>query len=382
MRNSFFPSKVLVTLTAIAFIEVAPAQVSGTLLHDGLTRSYELYVPSTWSVGQSLPLVFVLHGTTQDGAGIMDITDFNSIAEAEGFIAIYPDGIGGSWNTGIAGASTADDLGLMDALATEMTLQYGIDTTRVYSCGFSAGGYMSHRLACESPRCFAAIASVAGTMTVAASAACAPSHITPVMQVHGTADFVVAYNGGAIAGLGAEAVLAQWNGYNGCPASPVITALPNIDPLDLSTVEQQVWSPCATGSSNVLLKVIGGGHQWPGTTALLGGIGVINRDIDASAEIWDFFSDHACGTNSTAVSATPVRPTSVRYTSGEEALLVLEVPSSTTFQLLDLRGRVWLEGVLAQGDNRLSVRSLAAGIYLFRSGLPGTPAMRFVKTNN
>lgn len=159
------------------------AQVSGTIVHDGLERGYELHVPSTWSLGQSLPLVFVLHGTTQTGERIMEISNFNALAEANNFIVVYPDGIGGSWNTGIPLASTADDMGLIEALIARFQVDLGVDTLRIYSCGFSAGGYLSYRLACESSRCFAAVASVAGTMTQDASDACVPQHITPVREL-------------------------------------------------------------------------------------------------------------------------------------------------------------------------------------------------------
>ncbi len=273
----------------------AKAQTNGTIVHDGITRNYIVYLPTSYTPAVSLPVVFVLHGFTQSASTIMNVSDFNTVAEANDFIVAYPQGINNGWNTntGFPGGSTADDVGFIEALRDEFQTLYNIDSTRVYSCGFSAGGYMSHRLACESARCFAAIASVSGTMTNNAYNDCNPSEKTPVMQIHGTSDNVVSYNGG-FGGKSVDEVIAKWVSINSCPATPVITPLPDINTNDGSTVEKSLYDPCVDFSSVVLLKVIGGGHQWPGTTAILGGIGNINRDIIASEELWSFFSNFNC----------------------------------------------------------------------------------------
>jgi polyhydroxybutyrate depolymerase len=74
----------------------------------------------------------------------------------------------------------------------------------------------------------------------------------------------------------------------------VIEDIPNTSLIDLSTVQRFTYEPCDESSVVELLKIDGGGHQWPGTDALFGGIGSINRDIDASQEIWNFFSQFQC----------------------------------------------------------------------------------------
>lgn len=289
--------KIVVYALLIAFISTftSSAQTNGTISWDGLNRDYIVYLPSTYTPGSSLPLVFVLHGFTQTANTIMTVTDFNAVAETNNFIAVYPQGVNNGWNTntGLPGGSTADDVGFIGVLIDEMHALYSADTNRVYSCGFSAGGYMSHRLACESSRCFAAIASVSGTMTNNAFNDCAPSKNMPVMQIHGTSDAVVNYNGG-FGGKSVDDVVNLWVNNNGCPASPITTALPDLNTTDGSTVEQNVFTPCNDSANVILLKVIGGGHQWPGTNSLLGGLGTINRDINASEEIWNFFSGYSC----------------------------------------------------------------------------------------
>lgn len=285
------------------------AQISGSLSHGGLNRTYIVYLPSSYTQGSSLPLVLVLHALTMNGQRIMRVSGMNAVAEANNFIAVYPDGIGGSWNTGlpIPGASTADDVGFLEALIDKMVSLYNIDLNRVYSCGLSNGGFMSYKLACESSKCFAAVASVAGTITDAAFSTCAPTRPVPVMHIHGTADAIVPY-GGTIGIMPVNDVLAYWLfSNNNCSGNPAVTALPNTSVFDFSTVDRFVWSPCDNGAEVQLLRVNGGGHQWPGTTVILGGLGNINRDINASQEIWNFFSRFTC--NQSAANPIPPAPT-------------------------------------------------------------------------
>jgi polyhydroxybutyrate depolymerase len=255
-----------------------------------------VYVPSAYQPGDSWPLVFVLHGFTQTASAIMGVSGFNAVADTGEFIVAYPNGVGNAWNTnsGLTGGSTADDIGFIAALTDTLYVLYNIDTNQVYSCGFSAGGYMSHRLACESPRCYAAVASVAGTMSVNAFNACAPSRDISVMQIHGTSDAIVSYNGSAQGGKSVADVIGLWVGNNSCATTPQTQLLPDINTQDNSTVEKSVYTPCSTGTEVNLYKVIGGGHQWPGTTSTFGGLGAINRDISASAEIWNFFQRFSC----------------------------------------------------------------------------------------
>jgi polyhydroxybutyrate depolymerase len=310
----------------------------------------------------------------------MDVSRFNDLAEQHQFIVAYPDGLQASWGTGLPGASTADDMGFLEALATQLTVDYGIDSTRVYSCGFSAGGYMSHRLACESTRCFAAIASVSGTMMPTASAACAPIHPTPVMQIHGTSDIVVSYTGGAISGLGAEEVMAQWNAFDNCPTDPVVASLPNTDLFDFCTVDELVYSPCDLNIHNVLLRVNGGGHQWPGTNILLGGIGNINQDIDASERIWSFFGNYTCGDVSTgALSITP-EAFNAAYDPANDQLIITWNGPVREWHLLDATGRIVRKGVLTPGTDHISARECPPGVFLLVvSGADGR-YLRFAKS--
>ena len=141
-------------------------QVNSSIQHDGLTRGFVYYTPSNWNANQQLPLLVVLLGLTQTGNGLMDITDFNTIAEDNNFIVCYPDGINNSFNANMnVTVSTADDLGFIEALFAYFEQDLNSDPLKRYLSGFSTGGFMCHKLACESSLCFAAIATVSGNMS-------------------------------------------------------------------------------------------------------------------------------------------------------------------------------------------------------------------------
>lgn len=346
------------------------AQINGSFTFGGQTRTYIIHIPASYQPPQSLPLVFVLHGFTQSAQAIQQATGFDNLSDAENFFVVYANGVNNAWNTnsGFPGGSTADDVGFINALIDTMQANYNIDPGRVYSCGFSAGGFMSHRLACESTNRFAAIASVAGTMSDVAFTGCTPSRAIPVMQIHGTSDAIVSYNGG-IGGKGAEEVVDLWKSKNQCPVSATFTALPDTA-ADNSTVEQYAYTPCSNCSEVVLLKVVSGGHQWPGATGL-SGLGNLNRDINASIEIWNFFKKFTAA-GCTHVEETSPLPVKV-FPNPTANILYIETSAPAECILTDLAGRVLGKTQLQAGHNSLPVSQLSPGSYLISSGGQSLP---------
>ena len=153
---------------------------------------------------------------------------------------------------------------------------------RIYSTGMSNGGYFSYHLACNLSTKIAAIASVTGAMSQYTQTICNPSHPTPVMEIHGTADLTVPFND-IISGLG------YWRSYNNCNPIADTTIIPDLVLGDWSTVEHIVFENGDNGVTTELFKVINGEHTWPGSNF---SSGVTNYDINASAEIWRFFSKY------------------------------------------------------------------------------------------
>lgn len=282
--------KTLLIFFVLSFFLLAgntQAQTTSSFIFGGINRSYIVFVPSNWTPEKHYPMLIAMHGLTQTGNSMMNFSGFNTYAEEYGFIVVYPNGVLNSWNVGFPGGSTADDVGFISALIDTVHSDYSVDLNRVYATGFSNGGFMSYRLACELGDRIAAIASVAGTMTDGSLTGCQPLRNIPVMHIHGTNDMVVFYNGG-FGNASVNSVLAFWRGADECPAVPTIVNLPDLV-IEGSTVQQQTWTPCSDSTEVTFYKITGGGHTWPGSIGTTGS-GNTNRDIIASDEIWKFVS--------------------------------------------------------------------------------------------
>lgn len=262
--------------------------ITGTMQHDGITRTYTLYIPANYSTTQPCPVVLNLHGYGLDANQQAILSKMNSIADTAGFIVAYPEGLPDSggrrqWNSGYG--TGVDDVGYINRLLDSIAATYVVNQQRIYATGLSNGGIMSNTLACDLNRRIAAIASVAGTMSRLQWGNCATVGAMPVMHVHGTADLVVPYLGNTIF-LGVNSLVNHWRGRNGLTMNSTTTAYANSVTTDGSTAELIVYK---TGSSVpvYLIKVNNGGHSWPGSGVAISG--TTNMDVDASVEIWRFF---------------------------------------------------------------------------------------------
>ncbi|NTW24384.1 MAG: T9SS type A sorting domain-containing protein [Lentimicrobium sp.] len=356
---------IIISLIFLCFAPSLRAQINGNFIFDGISRSWIVYLPDGYTQGQSLPLLLALHGYTQDGQSMMQFSNFNSVADTGDFVVVYPDGVDNSWNVGFAGGSTADDVGFLSALIDTLYKYYNVDLNRVYSTGFSNGGFMSYRLACEAGNIIAAIAPVSGTMTDGAYNGCMPFRPVPVMHIHGTSDFVVSYNGG-FGNKSVDQVIGYWTDFNTCPENPVIENLPDIV-AEGSTVQRYTWSPCREGTEVVLLKVINGGHTWPGSTGTTG-IGITNRDIVASQEIWNFVKRFQL--QSPTVINEIVSQDIVIYpnpaANGQLNIDFPEIPKGGKVTILNSDGRVSLVRIIPDGSQRITIdiSMLGQGLHL------------------
>lgn len=269
--------------------------INGNFIFDGINRSWIVYLPDDFTSKETLPLMIVLHGHTQNAAEIMQFSDFNTIADTGNFIVVYPEGVGNAWNVGFPVGSQADDVGFLSALIDTMHKHYNIDLDRIYSTGLSNGGFMSYRLACELGNRIAAIAPVAGTMTDGLFNNCSPRRQVPVLHIHGTDDVIVSFMGGKDI-KSVEQVLSLWININNGPSVPVIENLPDLA-AEGSTVQRHSWVTGDESTEIMLLKIINGGHTWPGSIGVTG-VGNTNRDIVASSEIWNFVKKYSLHDNS------------------------------------------------------------------------------------
>ncbi len=306
------------TSTTIEILPAVPATGStrdGSLTtDDGRTRTYRVYEPSQLPTSL-VPLLLALHGGTGSGRQFERNSGFDELAEANGFLAVYPDGTeigagvfarGRVWNGGAccgpAARDNVDDVAFIAALLDEIERDYSIDPARVFVAGHSNGGIMAYRLACELSDRIAAIGLQAGWLGVDD---CDPSRPVSVLHVHGTADENAPIDGGigeqGISGVAARPALRSVTGLasaDGCEPPPETT----VDG-DLTTSE---FSACPDGVAVRLVAVRGASHAWMGhaatSPAVEALVGEPYLELDASAVIWAFLAQHPRAASSSGES--------------------------------------------------------------------------------
>ncbi|SPH23708.1 hypothetical protein DEA8626_02774 [Defluviimonas aquaemixtae] len=291
----------LVTFAAMCLFLPMPAFAELTrhrFEQDGIARQFFVYTPDRAGRHEPMPVVLMLHGGGGSARQMLRSPGrrMNDLAETEGFIAVYPDAVGRSWDFGEGKVSEGrraprvDDLAYFRRVIDHITASPRADGNRVYATGISRGGQASFFLACKLPDRIHAIAPVAMSLPAFLADDCRSIPATPIALIHGTDDPLVPYEGGQIRlfrknrgeVLGAERTMALLSQRNGCRAQA--------NTRRMGEVQRIEWNGCQ--ASTVLYRVEGGGHTWPGEREVLPRrlVGKTNRDIDATAEIWRFFS--------------------------------------------------------------------------------------------
>lgn len=260
--------------------------ISDSIKSNNIYRKVRLYVPAIYNNSQAVPLLFNLHGYTSNAMQQQFYGNFMPIADTANFIMVLPEGtapLGNQYfNAGFGPG--ANDLLYMSDLIDSLKLTYNIDNNRIYSCGMSNGGIMSYYLACNSSNRFAAAASVTGSMLNSWFTS-APNRPFPVMEIHGTNDATVPYNGDATFSH-IDSVIKKWAKHNNCNLSPITTSVANINTTDGATAINYRYTGGNNGAEVELYKVLNGAHTWPGASFV---IGTTCMDFNASVEIWRFF---------------------------------------------------------------------------------------------
>ena len=348
--------------------------ISQTIQYDGETRQYEVYVPEIYNGTVSVPLVFSFHGGSGTAAEQIGIGDFSSYADTANFIAVYPQALpdpndGGSTNWIHKDPTTVDDVLFIDALIDVLADTYQIDLNRIYACGYSLGGEFTLSLACRLNSRIAAIGAVARTMQTYTYNICSPVHPTGVMTILGTADGISNYDGVFFGGeqyyVSAAEMHSFWASQNNCNANAVTTLVPDINATDGSTVERNTWSTAEGCAYVEELKVIGGGHDWPGSFG--------NADINATAELWQFLSRYNLNglIDCTTTSLNEENGTNFGfnvYPNPVNALLEIELSeiANKEFELFNVFGNIVLRGELKPQKNSIDLSSLPANVYFLK----------------
>jgi polyhydroxybutyrate depolymerase len=271
----------------------------------GQERTFRLYVPP--HLAGPVPLILVLHGGGGSGAGMERLTlqGLDRIADREGAVVAYPDGVGKGWNDGRsdlrsqATRQNVDDVGFLRALVMDLASSLPIDRSRVYATGISNGGMMSYRLACDAADVFAAVAPVAADFGSELSSRCAPARPISIAIFQGTEDPIMPWAGGEVRILvfthghviSAADSFDRWRALDRC-GDPSSSDPRAAEPPDGTSVVTHLAGPCAAGTEVRLYEIRGGGHTWPSGQPYLGPrlVGRVSHALDANQEIWSFLS--------------------------------------------------------------------------------------------
>ncbi|MCA9670914.1 MAG: dienelactone hydrolase family protein [Myxococcales bacterium] len=256
-----------------------------TITHGGIARTALVHLPPSYDGKKPMPMVFNNHGNLHSAPLQADMSQLDARADTRGVITVAPQGTGGlfsGWNVGKSPIgqlyTNVDDVGFFGALIDEMQRTRCIDSKRVYCTGFSLGGSMCYRLACDLADRITAFASVSGPD---GTQSCAPARRVPLLHIHGTADNFAGYNSDGNLNKGVLGYVPEHAKRVGCSASKSVS-------LTKGAVVCYQFGGCPAGVEVGHCDVNGFGHSWPGGKGWLLS-GPVNQDIDASSMILDFF---------------------------------------------------------------------------------------------
>lgn len=257
---------------------------------DQVEREYIIFQPKV--IKQNVILIG-LHGRGGTGEELMWKTEFNQLAEKEGFLIVYPFGLNKAWVDGRKlpdEDSRADDEKFLLTLKEKLQKEFGI--RKFFLFGYSNGGFMTQKMAFKYPDSFSGYASVVSTISENLSKE-KPKQPVPVLFINGTEDPIVPYKGGMIQGnrgnvLAAEDTVKHWVKWNKCSVKPDAEIINQ--QTDGVKVFSHTYTNCKSGKPVRFLKLEGAGHGWPGKLEEeKPGFGKFTSEINANEEIWKFF---------------------------------------------------------------------------------------------
>jgi polyhydroxybutyrate depolymerase len=301
MTRKLVPLAVVLCVSAPSLFVLAEAATShamnaatGTFISSGIEREYILHVPGSYRPARPTSLVISMHGAANWPAFQMQASRWNALAEEHGFLVVYPGGEGAgpkTWHLrGRSEPSRMPDIVFISELIDLLQKSYNIDPGAIYANGLSNGGGMAFALSCALPHRIAAFGAVAPAITLPINW-CPGSPPAPLVAFHGTADRLTPYHGGkvAIAPNPFPSIpewTAEWAARNQCSPVPVESTVAD-------DVKRREYHTCAADAHVVLYTIDEGGHTWPGGPPFPDWLlGKTTQNIDATREMWAFFSGH------------------------------------------------------------------------------------------
>lgn len=269
---------------------------------DDAMRSYVVHLPAgarrnRIGVGVSFPVVIVLHGSGADGETVETQSGMDRFADSMHFVVAYPNGVAGlfglgsDWNAGKccgnAARNNVDDLAFLRATLDDIARHVPVDRRRVFVAGFSDGGRMAYRVACDAAPMVAAVGVVAGSVV---DDSCVPARAVPLIVFHGTADRDVPFSDPPQATAATPLLSADappsvrfWATTNRCQDPITRREAPHVTRLQFAVCH---------GADVVFYNIDGGGHAWPGGEKDGDDGAVPTTELNASAAMLRFFFRH------------------------------------------------------------------------------------------
>lgn len=264
---------------------VAGRSVPHTVTVEGRQRGFIEHVPDGITTGGPRPVVLAFPGR---GESAEQLEGYSGL-DAANVIVLYLQGLPGrhdrsSWEASPYLDASAHDYEFVSDLVGWVRQASCADRTRIDLVGKSDGAGFAASAACSMPD-IAAVATISGAFYSAHTRCASTGTPVALLNMHGTADPVIAYAGDARRGLlGTDAWVSLWNTRDRCSGPPATTG----DPGDLQWL---AWNACADGTAVVSYQLIGGGHTWPGAK-VRSGPGPTSTAVDATQAVIAFFVDH------------------------------------------------------------------------------------------
>ncbi|NGO78169.1 polyhydroxybutyrate depolymerase [Streptomyces sp. YC504] len=253
-------------------VSPGPGDQTVTLDWKGEKRTYAVHAPPSYTPGQKLPLVIVMHPYPSTGTHVARLSALSAKADEENFLAVYPEGLNGGMNALVC-CGSADDVGFLRTMTKSLVDTWGADPQRIYATGISNGGDMSFKLAVELSDTIAAIAPVSGGYSgrITDPASYVPkSPVSVITFIGGEDKWYPVFNAG----------LTIWQERLKCEEQP---------PAKLKQKITRTAARCADGSDVVAYRLPEMGHSWP-----QGKADMAEREaaVNATDLMWEFFKSH------------------------------------------------------------------------------------------
>ena len=362
------------------FASPSLAQLSTEFLDvNGQTRMYLQYLPVDIDPAEEMPLMLCFHGGSGTAEGQLAIGDLRNKADDERFLLVYPQALpdpnddgSTNWQVVTSGdlpytlPNPHSDIDFVSSLIDALLEEYNINPARIYAMGYSNGGGFAYDLACRLNNKITGVGAVARTMYTESYAECTVTHPTPVVTILGTADFNSNYNGVTYEGTlyyhSSQSTHDLWIEENGLNPTAEMTAIPDVNAGDNTYVELYQWRDEQNCREVSHYKVIGGGHDWPGTFG--------NMDIVSHEVIWDHLKAFdldgrmSCGTSGTAA---PLHQEWNLYPNPGTEHVMLELPDfdarATSCQVYNASGQLLENVPITSSRTSIDVSAFPNGVY-------------------